>query len=664
MKNNRFISLFVVVAILAFLYNIFFAYDQLRRIHHLQLFIAKNQAENLNAFLKAFRESYQDTFIHKHIPFNEETINLLPVVTIPDISRRFENYLSSKASIKTVSDNPRDPKNMANELEKRTIAYFRSHSGIENYYTLVDHENDKTFFFAAPLYIKKSCLRCHGKREDAPAYIRENYDKAYDYEIGDLRGITAIYFSQKQLNASLSAIVYQNIVVMLAISLVFLFIFYILTKKIYKNAAEYTQNLEREVENKTKALQTKSMELEHRLYHDPLTRLRNRNALIQDLHSSVPKALILINIDDFKQINDFYGHSAGDKLIQGLAKLLKAECRIDTCDLYRMPADEFAILIYDDLSQERLETFITHLVKTINNHDFDIDENVVHLRIAIGASNDGADLLITADMAMKKAKADRADYVIYDPSMDLSEKYAENLEWAEKIKQALEEDRIVPYFQPIVSTGDNRVKSYEALVRLIDENGTVHSPFYFLDVAKQTKFYPDLTKRVIDKTFTYFKDKPYDFSINISYLDIMNKETMTYIIDRIESFSDAGRIHFEILESEGIERYEEVSECLKKLRRLGCHISLDDFGSGYSSFEHILKLEVDMLKIDGALIKNIDTDISSQIVVETIIDFANKLQIDTCAEFVSSKAIYDTVKDLGVTYVQGYYISEPKPNLV
>jgi len=664
MKKNHFISLFIVLSFLVLLYNIFFAYDQLRRIHNIQLFIAKNQAENLDAFLKAFRESYQNNFIHNHISFNEETINLLPVVMLPDISKRFENYLSSKATIKTVSDNPRDPKNMANELEKRTIAYFRNHRETKTYYELIDKKSDKTFFFAAPLYIKKNCLQCHGKKEKAPAYIRKKYDKAYDYKIGDLKGIIAIYLSQRQLNASLSAIVYKNIVVMLAISFIFLLIFYFLTKKIYKNEAKYMLDLEREVENKTRALQTKSMELEYRLYHDPLTRLRNRNALIQDLNSGVPKALILLNIDDFKQINDFYGYSAGDKLIQGIAKLLTVECRIDTCDLYRMPSDEFAILIYNDISREKLETFITHLVKTINNHDFDIDGNIVHLKIAIGASNDGEDLLITADMAMKKAKVDRVDYIIYDSSMDLSKKYEKNLEWAEKIKQALEEDRIVPYFQPIVSTVDNRIKSYEALVRLIDENGTVYTPFYFLDIAKQTKFYPDLTKRMIDKTFTYFKDKSCDFSINISYLDFMNKETMAYIIDRIETFSDTGRIHFEILESEGIERYEEVSECLKKLRTLGCRISLDDFGSGYSSFEHMLKLEVDMLKIDGSLIKNIDTDINSQIVVETIINFANRLQIDTCAEFVSSKAIYDTVKDLGVTYVQGYYIAEPQPDLV
>jgi len=660
-KKNRFLILFSSISLLALLYNAVFIYDQFRRIDNIRLFVSKHQAEVLDAFLIAFRKTYQQAFLDNHIPLDEENIKLLPVVTTPRISEMFAESIANRAMVRTVSDRPRNPKNLANELEKRTIEYFRKHPGTKESFSMIERDGEEIFYYASPLYITKQCLTCHGEREKAPEYIRSHYDAAYGYKEGELRGLISIYLSQDNLKKNILALVYKNISLMLIITILFLAIFFLLLKKIYKKEEEYTRTLESEVEKKTRALEKKSKELEYQLYHDLLTGLPNRNALLNDMESGDIEALILINIDDFKEINDFYGHDAGDDLIKKLAELLAKECPERSCSLYRMPSDEFAMLLHEKIDKEALERFIRKLLKTINGHDFVVDSNIVHLRIAVGASNDGADLLITADMAMKKAKTERSDYIVYDASMDMSKKYKKNIEWAEKLKSAIEDDRIVPYFQPIVSTKDGSVKIYESLVRLIDEDGTVYTPYHFLDIAKRTRYYPELTKRMADKVFETFKDRPYDVSMNISYLDIMNKPTMHYIIERISQYENAERIHFEILESEGIERYEDVYACLKKLKSMGCHISLDDFGSGYSNFDHILKLEVDMLKIDGSLIKNIDEDISSQIIVETIVDFADKLNIATCAEFVSSKAIYETVKDLGVTYVQGYYISEPKP---
>lgn len=660
-KKNRFFILFSSITLLALLYNAIFIYDQFRRIDNIRLFVSKHQAEVLDAFLIAFRKTYQQAFLENHIPLNEENIKLLPVVTTPRISEMFAESIANKAIVRTVSDRPRNPKNSATELERRTIEFFKRHPQRKETFSMIEKEGEEVFYYASPLYITKQCLKCHGDRREAPEYIRTHYDSAYGYKEGELRGLISIYLSQENLKKNILALVYKNISLMLIITTLFLVIFFFLLKKIYKKEEEYTQTLEFEVEKKTKALENKSKELEYQLYHDLLTGLPNRNALLSDMENSDIKALILINIDDFKEINDFYGHDAGDTLIKKLAELLARECPERFCSLYRMPSDEFAMLLHERIEREALEEFIRKMVKTIDHHDFVIDSNVVHLRIAVGASNDGADLLITADMAMKKAKTERTDYIVYDASMDMSKKYRKNIEWAEKLKSAIEDDRIVPYFQPIVSTKDGSVKIYESLVRLIDEDGTVYTPYHFLDIAKKTRYYPELTKRMADKVFETFRDLPYDVSMNVSYLDIMNKPTMHYIIDRISEYGNAERVHFEILESEGIERYEDVYACLKLLRTMGCHISVDDFGSGYSNFDHILKLEVDMLKIDGSLIKNIDEDISSQIIVETIVDFADKLNIATCAEFVSSKEIYDTVKDLGVTYVQGYYISEPKP---
>jgi diguanylate cyclase (GGDEF)-like protein len=660
-RKNRFILLFATIASLAILYNLFFAYDQLRRVEKLQVFVARHQAQVLDAFLMAFRHTYQEVFIENEIPLNEQSVQLLPVLTTPCITEKFSNILAKKAEIRVVSDNPRNPKNMANALEMRSIDHFRTHPNQKEWYTLIEEHGEQRFFYTTPIYIEKQCLACHGKREEAPTYIRTHYDKAYGYRLGELRGIIGIYLSQSSLRESVKKLMLENIAKMAIITLLFLVVFYFLLKRIYRKEDAYTQTLEREVAKKTEAIRRQSHELAHRLYHDPLTDLPNRNALIRDIANLERGTLILINIDDFKEINDFYGHETGDRLILALAKLLEQKRPDQECRLYRMPSDEFALLFHWPMPQNALYRFLEALVRTVDDADFQIDEkSVVHLRIAAGASSHHTDLLITADMAIKQAKAERKPFVIYDDTIDLSGRYQRNLEWAERLKRALEGERIVPYFQPIVDVRNRQVRIYEALVRLIDEKGVVHPPVHFLDIAKRTKYYPELTKRMVDQAFLFLEKTPHEVSLNISYLDIVNKETMQYIIDKMALSGLGRRIHFEVLESEGIERYDEVFECLARLKTHGAHISLDDFGSGYSNFEHILKLDVDMLKIDGSLIRQIDTDESAQIIVATIVDFARKLGIDTCAEFVHSPAVLATVTKLGVTYVQGYHLGEPR----
>ncbi len=663
-SKKRFIVLFLSISALALAYNAFFMYDQWRRINETRILVSRNQAKALNDFLIAFRRIYQKVIIDNHIPIDRQTVELLPVKTTPKIAHLFSIYTANDAIIHTVSDRPRNPNNRADALEMESIRYFKQHPDAAELYRIIQRGDKEYFYYATPLYVTQQCLTCHGPRAKAPEYIKTNYERAYDYHLGDLRGIIAIYLSQKALTENITPVVYRNVIVTLTITLLFLAIFYFILKKFYGREIQYTKKLEEEVKKKTQAIQRQSQELEYRLFHDPLTHLPNRNGLINDLATRDPKAILLVNIDDFNEINDFYGHTVGDELLKEMARLLSTRCNIPNCSLYRMPTDEFALLFYDDLSESSLESLIHSLLQSVNRHDFAVDvSNVIHLRVAIGASRHKDELLITADMAMKKAKAERLDYVLYDHSIDLGRRYKQNLDWAERLKWAIENDGIVPYYQPIVDARDGGVKAYEALIRLVDANGTVHTPYQFLEIAKRTKYYPELTKRMADKVFERFQTLDYHFSLNISYLDVVNKETMAYLIDKIDRFPDPGRIHFEILESEGIERYEEVMTCFKRLKKLGCHISLDDFGSGYSNFEHILKLDVDMLKIDGSLIRNIDRDIGSQIIVETIVDFAHKLGIDTCAEFVASEEIYETVKEMGVTYVQGYYFGEPSKDL-
>ncbi len=661
--KKRFYFFFIVIFLLAILYNLFFAYDQFKHMNAIQSFAARVQARSLDGFIKAFRAAYQEIFIQEHIPLSESSIKLLPVHVTPKISEKFAKLIDNKANIRTVSDNPRNPKNIANRTEMQTIEYFKNNPGADYYEKYIEKNNDQIYFYAAPLRITKRCLMCHGKKENAPLYIRTHYDRAYNYKIGDLRGIVAIYLSQKEIRSYISSIIHRNVYTIFTITLLFLLLFYFLIRKIFKKEQDYLNRLEKEVDEKTRSLTQRSEELQHRLYHDPLTGLPNRKALLSKLseHNDKNRALILINIDDFNQINDLYGHKAGDLVIEELAQLLQFYCEKNECKLYRMPSDEFALLFLRDVPNELLLKYIDDLVLGVKNYTFDINGSPLHLRIAAGASKDGENLLITADMAIKKAKRERKNYVVYNDDLNMSGKYSENIKWAENLKKALAEDRVVPFFQPIVLLQNKEIAIFEALIRIIDDDGTIHSPFEFLEIAKNTRYYPDLTKRMIDKIFPMLRNFPHHISINLSYLDIIENETMSYVMEKIKFFGIATRLHIEILESEGIERFEDVADCLQKLKSLGCSISIDDFGSGYSNFESILKLNVDMLKIDGSLIRNIDKDTGSRIIVETIVDFANKLDIDTCAEFVCNKEVYNTVNRMGITYAQGFYIGKPQP---
>ena len=173
-------------------------------------------------------------------------------------------------------------------------------------------------------------------------------------------------------------------------------------------------------------------------------------------------------------------------------------------------------------------------------------------------------------------------------------------------------------------------------MRMIDENGEYLSPIHFLELAKKNKLYPKLTKIIIEKTFEIFKNIDAQVSINLSVYDVLNEDVYATIIEKLYEYKLGDRIVFELIESDGIENYKEVIEFINEVKKTGAKISIDDFGTGYSNFEYIMKLKVDYIKIDASMIKDIDKNINSQMVTETIIDFARKMNIQTIAEFVHS----------------------------
>lgn len=229
------------------------------------------------------------------------------------------------------------------------------------------------------------------------------------------------------------------------------------------------------------------------------------------------------------------------------------------------------------------------------------------------------------------------------------------------LKNAIEHKNIIPYAQAIFNTKTSKIEKYEALMRIKDkETKRVSSVFPYLETSKKLKLYDKMMEIMVKKTFKLFCNKKFEFSLNLSYEDIANPEFRDTIYKKIENCTNAKKVIFEILESDFIEDFSIVEEFTKNLREYGCKIAIDDFGSGYSSMENILKLKPDIIKIDGSLIKNIDTSIESKTIVKNIIIMAKELKAQTVAEYVHSKEVYEVVKNLGVDYLQGYYLGKPE----
>jgi len=408
-------------------------------------------------------------------------------------------------------------------------------------------------------------------------------------------------------------------------------------------------------------------ELEDSLKTDSLTKLGNQAKYKETLKSLESPALILINIDKFKHINEFYGTDIGDSVLIEVAKKLQKITPSELeASIFRMGGDDFGILFDRQNTDKSLEEIVKLYLKELEHCSLFIDGLRIDLSFSIGASSYKNWLFETADMALKMAKAStRKRYVIYQADIDKREEIAKNTQTLRKIKLAIEQDRIVPYYQPLYDWRKEKIVKYEALARIILDNNNILQPFSFIRAANEAKLSGEIVSSILKKTLEMAKANPdYSFSVNLSASDIIEKDEYQRIIKLISEYQVyAKQLIFEILESEDIQGYEPISDFIKMVKQFGCKIAIDDFGSGYSNFEKLLKLDIDIVKIDGSLIKEIDKDRNHQLIVQTILNFAKDAGWKTVAEFVHSKAVYDKTIEMGFDYLQGYYIGEPLKEL-
>jgi diguanylate cyclase (GGDEF)-like protein len=401
------------------------------------------------------------------------------------------------------------------------------------------------------------------------------------------------------------------------------------------------------------------------LYFDPLTGLQNRNALVKNIKTYNAKGVMILDILHFSKINDVYGEKIGDKVLTKVSRIIRGIAKKE-CTIHRLGADQFALLNTKnhplEYCMENGKRIVSEIAKTPITISVDGEDIDIHLNVVIGlARNDkGKNIIENADMALRFAKNKKEPMVVYSDDLGIKQHYSDDIKATKLVKKALQEDRIVPFFQPILK---NDTITYECLVRIIERDGKVIPPSEYLDIIKNTQYYTELTKVMITKSIEMFKDKDHQFSINISFHDISNEELVKFLVEKITTNNIGDKVILEIVESEAIEDFELIKSFINDMKKLNIQIAIDDFGTGYSNFSHLLDLNPDFIKIDGSLIKNIDTDKKSYTISKTIANFSKDMDIKVIAEYIHSEEVYNVSKEIGFDGYQGYLLGAPKQEL-
>lgn len=428
--------------------------------------------------------------------------------------------------------------------------------------------------------------------------------------------------------------------------------------QVQEQLLQYNNDLESQISIKTQELHLKS-------YNHFISGLPNRNRLLQDIQTFEFKHLVLFNIDNFQSFNDVYGEEIGNVAIKLTSGFLTEQIEEPELYLYHIGGDEFAIVCRDShiISEYSFMEKVENILKNYKSTTFRFEDKKFTFMMSAGISfnEEKKKMLAYADMALKDAKKRNIQLAIFNNDKELEKGHKEDIACHKKLVTAIQNNTVISFFQPITPIQDKtRVTKYESLVRLIYKEEII-SPIRFLRVAKAHRIYYKITRAVIQNTFEVISKYKIPCSINLSLTDIDNTKTMEHFFHAIESFEYNELLTIELLETEDFKNYDNVYNFCVNVRTYGIKVALDDFGAGYSNFSHILNLPVDYIKIDASLISNIDRDHNAQIMVETIVSLAKRLNVETIAEFVSSKDILNTITKIGVDYAQGYYIGKPEP---
>jgi len=421
-------------------------------------------------------------------------------------------------------------------------------------------------------------------------------------------------------------------------------------------------------------------ELAYLAGHDPLTHLANRRqfekALKRELSEQkrlgTPGALLWFDLDNFKDINDCLGHAAGDELLLSFAEMLRARSR-EYCTLARVGGDEFGMLVPHADEAEASAT-AARLLTTLSDTTFSVAGHEVRVSASIGVvrfPEHGTvcdELMARADLAMYEAKETGGNrFVLYTQDDSWRSRMTEHIKIAERIVSALREDRFLLYAQPMLCLADGSTKGFELLLRMIGADGEIVMPDDIIPTAERLGEIRDIDRWVARRAIQMLAEESAAgrdtvFSINLSGAAFTDPELLDVMRDEFTAQGvEPSRLVLEITETSAIADFERAREFLRTLKEIGCRFSLDDFGSGFSSFYYLKHLPVDFLKIDGSLVKSLSAESPDSHFVRAIIEMCRGLKIQTVAEYVEDMSLLDAVDEQGVDFAQGYEIGRPGP---
>lgn len=423
-------------------------------------------------------------------------------------------------------------------------------------------------------------------------------------------------------------------------------------------------------------------QLSYQASHDATTGLINRQEFVNRLVNALADSkrnpahthsLLYVDLDQFKVVNDTFGHTAGDELLRQVMDVIQANIRA-TDTLARLGGDEFGILL-ERCDEDRAMEIAEAIRGGIEQSRFAWQDTFTNVRCSIGMymvtheSPDAASIMSSADVACYSAKDMGRNQIHLYRDSDASARHAE-MKWVSRITSAVEENRLELYYQPIIRIGGDDAPScshYELLLRMRDENGEIVKPNQFIPAAERYNLMPTLDRWVIREALSQLADRTpgaaqarFTLAINLSGTSLSEDRFLEFVIGELEKQKlPSGAICFEITETAAISNLSRVIHFMQTLKKLGCKFSLDDFGSGLSSFTYLKNLPVDYLKIDGQFIRNVVDDSVDESMVRAINQVGVAMGIATIAERVETKEVLDKLGTLGVEFAQGYYIARP-----
>jgi diguanylate cyclase (GGDEF)-like protein/PAS domain S-box-containing protein len=426
-------------------------------------------------------------------------------------------------------------------------------------------------------------------------------------------------------------------------------------------------------------------ELSYYSTHDPLTGLHNRRYFNEMLEYEIGRSgrhrhefsVLMLDLDDFKDVNDTYGHPSGDAVLKAIAEVMRAHMRVGDLAT-RIGGDEFAIILSETgkegalVAAEKLRRELRDTIFTASNG------KTYHVTTSIGLvtfphdAENILDLMAGVDVGLYRAKGMGKDGVgVMDKGQNHLQQGRDVRSRAEELREALVEDRIMPYFQPIFNCKSGALFAYEALARIKEPNGEIISAGAFIETIEKYGMGRDLDRPIIEKSLLAMQARmaqqpevPARLFINLSAQEIQGRGILGFAEQICGEFDiPPANVVFEILEREAISDMTHMRRFLSSLGEKGFSFALDDFGSGYNSFHYLRELHFDFVKIDGSFVRNILNSKMDYALVHNLSNLCQDIGTRTVAEFVESEEILDALKDMGINYVQGYHLGLPLPGM-